>query len=227
MTGTVHVILLDFDGVLIESLDGKMRAYDDVFDRYPAHRDAMARVRAAHPGESRLDVFARIARDVLDVDEPGSTVLATLLAQFSEAAVKRASACPEVEGARAFLESFSALVPLYLSSLTPQDELRAIVEVRGLTRYLAGAFGNPPFTKAQAIAEALAREGADPAEMLLVGDSPTDADVARTMGVMFVGRDSGLGLPSTTAPCGADMWEVAEMVRPLVTVSVLPRKAAR
>ncbi len=37
----------------------------------------------------------------------------------------------------------SALVPLYLSSLTPQDELHAIVESRGLCRYLAASSVTP------------------------------------------------------------------------------------
>lgn len=60
-------IVFDFDGVILESMDVKTRAFRDLFEDYPEHNDEIVRFHLDNGGMSRFEKFRIIYRDILSL----------------------------------------------------------------------------------------------------------------------------------------------------------------
>ncbi len=215
----VHTIILDFDGVIVESNDIKTRAFAQVFSRFPEHADAMMAYHEAHVSASRFDKFRHLVTDRLGrpADDP---LMDELADAFSEETRKQVIACPMVAGAADFLDTVSARVPVYLASVTPQADLDASLAARGLTRYFTRVYGCPPWTKAGAIKDIVGgvgyvgRAGFERVNTLFIGDSAGDQRAALETGVEFLARDSGLPFDDPQPVSGPDMCDLLARVMP-------------
>jgi phosphoglycolate phosphatase len=107
--------------------------------------------------------------------------------RFTELVVAGVLACPFVPGALEFLKAHAAQVPLFLASGTPEDELRHILEGRGLSHYFREACGSPR-GKSQIVRDILRRGGWGPAGVPFVGDAVNDYHAAAEVGLPFIGR---------------------------------------
>ena len=208
----IRAVILDFDGVLVESNEEKTHAFEDLFALYPAYRDSMMAHHLANYSCPRMIKFEHYVYELMG--RPGDVeMVQTMARQFSEFVVRRVVACPDVPGARAFLDEFSPQVPLYVSSVTPQDELRKLVHARGIDSFFVEVFGDPPCKKADAIRAVLTREKLSPSEVVFVGDSASDYRAAVEAEVEFVGRNSGLTFDGIEIKLYHDLEEIADVVR--------------
>lgn len=183
------VIILDFDGVILESLDIKTKAFLKVYQDYPEHADEIAQYHLQNGGVSRYKKFVHINSNILKIpiDKDKVEELANI---FSEAVVDEMLQCPFVGGALEFLENYSTVARLYVASGTPHDELRFIVEKCGLTQFFNGVYGTPR-TKAEIIKYILNKENVDNNEAVFIGDAITDYDGAKEANVPFIARING------------------------------------
>ena len=135
-------ILLDFDGVVVESVEIKTRAFRELFARYPEHLEEIVALHEANAGVSRYEKFRVIYRELLrqPCDE---TCMRQLGARFSSLVMEAVIRCPLVRGAQEFLEQFGARYALFLISGTPQNELREIVRRRELAAHFHEVYGAP------------------------------------------------------------------------------------
>ncbi len=208
----VRAIVLDFDGVLVESSEAKLSAFKGLFELYPAYYDAMMDYHLANYSLPRMEKFEHYVYDLMR--RPGDfKAVQTMAKQFSELVVHRVIGCPDVRGAREFLHEFSSQVPLYISSVTPEIELKSILRARGSDSFFVDVFGDPPRRKRDAIRAVLKRENAPPPEIIFVGDSPADYRMAVETGVEFVGRDSGLTFNGIELKLYRDLTEIADVIR--------------
>jgi beta-phosphoglucomutase len=183
---SVQAIVFDFDGTIVESVDTKTQAFRTLFGAYPQHLESIVALHLEHGGRSRYQKFAMIYRDVLRQDPvPGE--FDELGRRFEALVCDAVVACPFVAGARAFLEEYSARLPIALVSGTPHRELIGIIERRGLTRHFVETHGSPP-EKDEILRGLLERRQWSPPDVLFVGDARSDWLAARTVGVRFVGR---------------------------------------
>lgn len=186
----IAAIVFDFDGVVLESAEVKTDAFVEL---YAEHGDeVVAQVRAHHLanlGISRFKKFAWIAEHVLR--QPLSDDASVALGErFSSLALAKVLAAPFVPGADAALAVFAERgIPMFVASGTPVDELRMIVERRGLARYFREVHGAPR-EKPEIIGDVLARHGWQPAQVLFLGDGMSDYKAARAVGVPFFARDT-------------------------------------
>jgi len=187
---SLRAVILDFDGVILESNGLKTAAFESVFGRFPEHADAMIAYHHAHVSESRFAKFTHLVTERLG-RPAGDPLIVQLGEAFSAEMIRRIADCPMVPGAGRFLDAFAGRVPLYVSSMTPQDELLSILARRGLAEIFDGVYGYPPWPKAEAIQEIVSRLGSS-AGVLFVGDSAADQRAAREAGVEFLARDCGL-----------------------------------
>lgn len=206
--------MLDFDGVVLESVDVKTRAFEALF--LDEGREAADRVVAYHEangGISRYEKFRWAYREVLR--RPLSDAQEKALGDRFNALVEEAVSSAEwVPGAREFIASWSAILPLYVASGTPQEELRRVVERRGLTPSFRGVYGSPR-GKAE-ILRMIAADLACPADRLvMVGDSVNDLEGARTAGARFVGRRRGADPFPPNTPLVEDLRALDEALRHL------------
>ncbi|MEO7735807.1 MAG: HAD family hydrolase [Kofleriaceae bacterium] len=186
----IAAVVFDFDGVILESADVKTDAFVEL---YAAHGTAVVeRVRAHHLanlGISRFKKFTWIAEHVL-----GQTLTddasAALGVRFSDLALAKVLAAPFVPGAEAALAAVGALgLPMFVASGTPVDELRMIVERRGLARWFREVHGAPR-EKPEVLRDLLARYALSPAQVLFIGDGMSDYKAAHAVGTEFLARDT-------------------------------------
>ena len=206
----IRLIVLDFDGVIAESNGAKDEAFHELFGEYPEHEASMLAFHEENFSSPRMVKFRHYAQNLMEGGDEDA--VARMATRFSELVVDRVVATELVPGARDFLDRWSQRVPLYVASVTPQDELRVIVQRKGLSRYFAGVFGNPPLEKSDAIRRAFEAEKVDPVHTLLVGDAPSDSAAAQTAGVGFVGRVSEKGFGELEVVAAPDLFGVAEIL---------------
>ncbi|MEQ1879239.1 MAG: HAD family hydrolase, partial [Bdellovibrionia bacterium] len=143
------VIVLDFDGVVVESNQVKDEAFRQVFVEYDRHVNEVFEYHLANPALNRFEKFDHIQKHILKDEEP--EIVHRWAHEFSQSTLEGVSACPMVEGAQDFLEYFLSLgTRLYLASMTPQDDLMKILKTRALNRYFVRAYG-APLSKAETL----------------------------------------------------------------------------
>ncbi|MBI2889513.1 MAG: HAD family hydrolase [Nitrospirae bacterium] len=180
------VVVLDCDGVILESVDIKTWAFRKLFEADPEFLDQIVSLHIRLGGTSRYKKFELVYRDILrrPLSDSESQALGR---EFSRLVVAEMLTCPMVEGALAFLEAFSGRCPLFIVSGTPEEELREIVAARGLSRFFRGTYGAPR-GKAELLS-LVARESRCPSDSVLyVGDSQGDLESAIQAQVRFVAR---------------------------------------
>lgn len=178
-------LLLDFDGVIVDSADLKIQAYARVYDGADAKLlNAIIDYQRLHGGVTRRDKFAHFERDLFRRTTSDES-LDRLTAAYRNLVYDRVLACAFVPGAKHFLDLAHGRIDMHLVSGTPHDELVDIVERRGLAPYFRTVHGAPT-KKIDAFAQIL-ELGYEPARALAIGDSITEFDAARALGVPFLG----------------------------------------
>ena len=186
---TIRAVVFDFDGVVLESADVKTDAFVELFASYGP--DIAARVKEHHLanlGISRFVKFAWISDHLLGrkISEEESKQLGE---RFSALALDKILAAPFVPGAEAALAALAPEMPLFVASGTPDDELNAIVDQRGLRARFREVHGTPR-DKPAILRDLMQRHGFAPNETLFVGDGASDHKAAAATGVEFLARDT-------------------------------------
>ncbi|MDK2862480.1 MAG: hypothetical protein PWQ46_190 [Methanomicrobiaceae archaeon] len=180
-------LILDFDGVIVESIPMKTAAFRKVFSfASPKQLEEIIAFHLDNGGMSRYDkfryIYANILREPLTPEQEER-----LAAEYAGLIFDAMLTVPYVEGAEELLLDCSRVLPLYIVSATPEPEMQEIARHQDITKYFVRIYGSPK-TKAECIREILAETGAAPEEALFVGDAPNDWDAARATGVRFVAR---------------------------------------
>jgi HAD superfamily hydrolase (TIGR01549 family) len=178
-------VVLDFDGVVLESVDIKTRAFAALFEAEgPSVVGKLVAYHEINGGISRFEKFRWLYREILKRPLPKEEE-ASLGERFNALVEDAVMKAPFVPGAREFLEAAKPW-PLFVASGTPQEELRRIVERRGLARHFRGVYGAPD--KKDVILRRVAEETSSaPAQLVMVGDAINDFEAARQVGAAFIG----------------------------------------
>ena len=186
-TNPLTTLILDFDGIIVESIPLKTVALRKIFSfAPPEHLDEIIAFHLENGGMSRYDKFRHIYANILD--EPLTPEQEERLADEYVGLIFDAMlTVPYVHGAEDLLRDCSRMLPLYIVSATPEAEMHEIARRRDLTKYFVRIYGSPK-TKAECIREILDETGGSPAEALFVGDAPNDWQAACETGVRFVAR---------------------------------------
>jgi phosphoglycolate phosphatase-like HAD superfamily hydrolase len=127
-----------------------------------------------------------------------------LAERFSALVKARVIAAPEIPGTREFLAAWHRILPLFIVSATPEEELLEIVSERGLVDFFEAVHGTP-VTKADHLRRLIARHGLSAERTVMVGDAPTDHAAALAAGTRFVGVAGG------AAPFGDDVPVIPDL----------------
>ena len=180
------LVILDFDGVIIESVDVKTRAFHKLFSFTPNHVNEIVNFHLQNGGMSRFDKFRYIYKNILK--EPLSDEQYDFLcSRFSELVFNGVLNCPLVPGVETFLTDFSMKTSIFIVSATPEQELAEIVKQRNLQNYFKTIYGAPR-TKYECIKEILANMKSSKDQAIFVGDALNDYKAAQETGVRFIGR---------------------------------------
>lgn len=183
----IKVLILDFDGVVLESVEVKTEAFRQLFS-FSEHVDEIVSFHIRNGGISRFDkfrhIYANILKKPLSEDE-----FERLASDFSGLVKQGVIESRFVDGAGELLNAIHGRIPVYIVSATPEDEINDIVRTMGLGIYFKGVYGSPA-KKTDLIRKVIKMEEAAPEEILFVGDAINDMNAAADAGVRFVGRRS-------------------------------------
>ena len=183
----IKAIIFDFDGVLVESVDVKTRAFTRMFEHNG--EEVVRKVTDYHlknGGLSRVHKFKYFYKDIMGTSLTEDK-LKELCNTFSKLVVDEVIKSPYVDGAKEFLDEFYFKLDLFVASGTPEDELKEIVTCRGMDIYFKGIYGSPA-RKGDIARMVLLQNGYNSDEVVFIGDSITDLNGAQESGVRFIGR---------------------------------------
>ncbi|MCD4781623.1 MAG: HAD-IA family hydrolase [Candidatus Omnitrophica bacterium] len=185
---TLRTVVLDFDGVLVESVGIKDQAFEEIFSEFPEHFDRIMRYHLARNATIRYEKFKHIWTEILG--RPYSVdVEQELCGRYERRIVDKIIQCPEVTGASDFLSFLSKKMPLYIVSMNPLEELRSILRKRGFLSFFRDVYAFP-WKKKDALADILKKEGLTAQQCVFIGDTPEDHMAAKENGLTFIGRQS-------------------------------------
>ena len=204
------LIVLDCDGVILECVDAKTRAFGKLVERYGAlAKQKMIDYHLAHGGVSRFLKFEWFYREVLgrEITRQENEELGRLFTQYCFDEVMNSSFVP---GVMEFISSYYQKIPLYIASGTPHEELTKVIKERNLMHFFKGVYGSPT-TKKEILSNIVREEGVLSNETLMVGDSSTDLEAAVSVGTLFYGR--GAGFSNSKWPWAEDLTGLSAYIR--------------
>lgn len=182
----IKAIIFDFDGVILESLNVKRKAFLQVYKDYPEYAGAISTYHLQNGGVSRYEKFVHINNNILHISV-NEHILAELAARFSESVLDEMLRCPYVKGALELIETQYMVRKLFIASGSPENELRLILKERGISQYFVGIYGTPA-SKVEIITQILNDHMLEKDEIIFVGDAMTDYNSAKKAGVPFIAR---------------------------------------
>ncbi len=183
----ISTLVLDCDGVILESMDIKTQAMYELALPYGEEAaDRLKLYHILHGGINRKVKFAWFFEEIL-----GKSITDAQMqdwnTRFEELTLDLIKTCPLVPGMQEILETWAGKMPIYVCSGASQHELDYVLPLRGLDKYFTEICGAPP-SKTPLLAEIIRKAKADPAEVLMVGDASTDMIAAEACGTLFYGR---------------------------------------
>jgi len=204
------LIVMDCDGVILESVDAKTQAFGKLVEKYGQKaKQKMVDYHLTHGGVSRFLKFEWFYHEVLgrEITKQEQDELGRLFTQYCFSEVMNSSFVP---GAMEFIVLYYEKISLYVASGAPHEELIEIIKGRNLMHFFKGVYGSPP-TKTEILADIVREEGVLPSETLMVGDSSTDLEAATSVGTFFYGR--GIEFSSSKWPWAEDLTQLSEYIK--------------
>jgi phosphoglycolate phosphatase-like HAD superfamily hydrolase len=177
-------LILDCDGVILDSNDAKIAAFRTVAENAGFAPDEVAAFSAwqsSHFGLSRFRVLEALAGGTFGPNRQGVDA-SDMVARFAENARRALLAAPTTNGLTEFLAATEG-VPRYVASGSAEAELREVFAERGLSRHFVSIHGSPT-PKVDNVTAIVAETGGSAA--LFIGDAHADADAAAAAGIDFV-----------------------------------------
>ncbi len=205
---TPKIIILDFDGVIVESVGIKDQAFAMLFQTYPQHLKEIMAYHLSHNATIRFEKFRYITEEILHQKYTEARAQ-ELQKKYSQFILERIMQCSLVKGAKDFLTYFSESMPLFLASVNPAQELEEILHKRNLQKFFKRIYAHP-WLKKDAILDILNSENKPLSETVFIGDSLEDYIAARDTGVFFIGRNSGKSFAGAKIPIYPDLEQIKQ-----------------
>lgn len=187
------VVLFDWDGTLVNSLDIKVRNAGLLFrDTYGVDKQQVEVSYRQHSGIPRRRLFEAICRDLglLGPDDDAYHWLSNRFSEMNMAALTDARTpglLPE-ETLAALRELEDRGYPLYISSAADPQEIHHIVKALGLDAHFKEVMGSSPgFSKGTQHVEYVCQVHRVSAESVaFIGDDLSDVQIGRAAGVLTI-----------------------------------------
>ena len=181
------IVVFDFDGVLVDSVGIKTKAYEQMYEEYGS--SIVKKVRSHHlknGGMSRFEKFKYYHENYLG-EKLEFKDIERMAQKFSELVVTQVISSNWIPGAQDFLQKlYEEKIDCVIVSATPQLEIEQIVIERKMAKFFIDIFGSPT-SKYDNLGIILTKHQVTPLELIFFGDALADWQAASKMGVPFVG----------------------------------------
>jgi phosphoglycolate phosphatase-like HAD superfamily hydrolase len=185
----ISALLLDFDGVLIDSDPVKDAAFEYIFREYPNQFQDFLPFHRENGGVSRYEKIRYFHEKLLgeSIDEKKVNEVAQ---EFSDYVLEQL--CQPrylIEDSCSRLPIISKIIPIHIVSASDEIELKKICEAHKISPYFRSIHGSPG-TKSEIVGRVFEQNSYSKKNTVLVGDSINDFLAAREHGIKFFGYNS-------------------------------------
>jgi len=178
-------IIFDFDGVIAESVQVKTDAFAEIYKNYGS--DIVKKVVEHHEyngGMSRFEKIKFYHESFLDKNITEEEIM-DFANQFSDLVVEKVIAAPYVSGAFEYIQKSYKKYKLFISTGTPTEEMKQILNEKNIAQYFTAVFGSPN-RKDMHINQIKSRYGMKSNDLIFFGDSNSDLDAAENANIDFI-----------------------------------------
>ena len=192
--GLIKNIFFDFDGVILDSVDCKTKAFKSMYEKYGNKiADEVEAYHIAHGGVSRFEKFKFWHKKYLGINLSDKE-LSELSNEFSSRVVDKVVASKEIEGSIDFIKQSSNHYKCWIITGTPTTEMKQIAQKLNISKYFLGIHGSPE-KKIHWVDYLLKEHQLIPNETLFLGDATTDYEAALSGNLNFALRQAGYNKP--------------------------------
>ena len=179
----LSAIFFDFDGVLVDSVPLKLRAYQEIFRPYG--EEVVLEITNYHLANGGIDRYRKIQHVLQKFSLPTSEVN-FLANKFSELVKEKVILADPIESMINLVRDLHKDFPIFIVSGTPEQELTEIVIARNWESYFKEIKGSPK-TKPEIINTLIESYTLERRKCLFIGDATTDFLAARECELFFIG----------------------------------------
>lgn len=187
--GSIKNIFFDFDGVILDSVDCKTRAFEDMYMQYGQEiANQVKKYHLENGGVSRFEKFRYWHKKHLGI-EITNEQLNNLSEDFSSRVVDQVVKSGEIKGSLGFIKKNHQKYRFWIITGTPTTEMNQVADKIGITPYFIGIYGSPE-KKKHWVDHLLKKHQLHPNETLFLGDATTDFEAAQCGKLHFVLREA-------------------------------------
>jgi len=171
-------IIFDFDGVILDSLDVKTKAFVSIYESYGS--DIADKVRSYHinnGGVSRYEKFKFWHKNYLNI-ELNEDELSRLANKFSNLVIDKVLLSKEVKGSINFIKNYHKNFNFFIVSGTPHNEINKIADKLNISKYFNEILGSPK-NKIECCNVLKEKYLLEPESTIFLGDAMSDFKAAR------------------------------------------------
>ena len=189
-----EVIIFDFDGTLIESVNIKDKAFKKIFSRFPEKERKKAwDFHKEHSGWSRVEKFKILLEGISEAQH--KIKMEELSIEFSVLVTEEIVKAPLVENTLQVLRNAQSSYELFLVSITPQKELEYILDNLHLSSFFTAVYGGT-CKKEDIIMNIINQHKLSRKNIVLIGDTLQDMEASQICKIRFLGRINQHVFPS-------------------------------
>ena len=181
-----QAIILDFDGVVVDSNNSKAEAFSKLFEIFG--KDVQNKIKKYHLsnlGVARNIKIKYINEKILQIKKKDLD-FNNQIKKFSKIVISKVVNSKFITGFKSFANHTNhKKIYLFLSSATPLNELKIILKKKDINIFFTEVFGSP-LKKNYHIKNIINKYKLDKKKVLFVGDSANDLYAAKLCSVDFI-----------------------------------------
>ncbi len=186
----IKAVFLDFDGVIMDSMDLKLDSYCYALSEFQFPRDEIRKIQTASAGLSRFKVIPLMYTALTGKSMP-EDLFQHSLELFTHHDEDARAKMVLKQGTMGFFEyAQKAELPLSIVTGTPQEVIDKTLEFHSLRTIFAQVKGSPG-SKPLHLQTLLRYFECSPTQTLYIGDAIMDQEASRSVGIPFVGINNG------------------------------------
>lgn len=186
----IKVIIFDFDGVIADSVDVKTKAFAELYRQYGSEiEQKVINHHLKHGGVSRFEKF-RIYHETFLNQRISNEDISLLAEKFSDLVISQVVNASYIKGAFEFINENFQRYDFFISSGTPEAEMKKITGLKKISKFFVEIYGSPD--KKEKHVERILKTGKyKKNETIFVGDASSDRNAAKFHEIPFVGVLNG------------------------------------